>query len=93
MTSNVIVVYQRFTKLEAICNDRFCLTEKAPSLYFKEVCLTQSFTPPKPFFFLKNHDKNLSTFPFNLEKKYVKNLYLSTPDPSLLAGKFVICGL
>ena len=92
ITGNVIVVCQRFTKLEARYNANFCLTEKAPSLYFEEVCLTQSFTPLKPFFFLKNHDKNLSTFPFNLEKKYVKNLYFPTPISSLLVGKFVSCG-
>jgi hypothetical protein len=45
MASNVIVVYQRFMRLEVKCNTNFPLTENAPLHYFEEVCLTQSFTP------------------------------------------------
>ena len=41
---------------------------------------------------LKKHDKFMSTFPTNLEKKYVKNLYFHPFSPSLLAGSFVIWG-
>ena len=41
---------------------------------------------------LKKHDKFLSTFPTNLEKKYVKNLYFHPFSPSLLVGSFVIWG-
>ena len=41
---------------------------------------------------LKKHDKFLSAFPFNLEKKYVKNLYFYAFLPSLLVASFVICG-
>ena len=44
------------------------------------------------FFLMKNYDKFLSTFPCNLEKKCVKNLYFPTFLPSLLVGKFVTCG-
>ena len=44
------------------------------------------------FLFMKNHDKFLSAFPFNLEKKYVKNLYFHAFLPSLLVASFVICG-
>ena len=44
------------------------------------------------FLFMKNYDKFLSTFPFNLEKKYVKNNYFHAFLPSLFAGRFVICG-
>ena len=42
---------------------------------------------------LKKHDKFLSTFPFILEKKYVKNLYFCAFPPSLFTGRFVTCGL
>ena len=41
---------------------------------------------------LKKHNKFLSTFPCNLEKKYVKNNYFHPFPPSLLVGCFVICG-
>ena len=41
---------------------------------------------------MKNCDKFLSTFAFNLEKKYVKNIYFRAFPPSLLAAKFVTCG-
>ena len=44
------------------------------------------------FLFMKNHDKFLSAFPFNLEKKYVKNNYFCAFPPSLFFGCFVICG-
>ena len=44
------------------------------------------------FFFMKKHDKFLSTFPLNLEKNYVKNIYRHTLLPSLYVAKFVICG-
>ena len=42
---------------------------------------------------LKKHDKFLSTIPFNLEKKHVKNLYFCAFPPSLFTGRFVTCGL
>ena len=45
-----------------------------------------------PFLFMKNHDKFLSTFPCNLEKEYVNNLYFCPFPPSLLVGSFVTCG-
>ena len=41
---------------------------------------------------MKKYNKFLSTFLFNLEKKYVKNLYFYPFPPSLLVGSFVICG-
>ncbi|MBR4239114.1 MAG: hypothetical protein IKQ03_06870, partial [Prevotella sp.] len=41
---------------------------------------------------LKKHDKFMSTFPTNLEKKYVKKNYFHPFPPSLLVGSFVICG-
>jgi hypothetical protein len=41
---------------------------------------------------LKKHNKFMSTFPTNLEKKYVKNLYFHPFSPSLLVGSFVIWG-
>lgn len=41
---------------------------------------------------LKKHNKFLSTFPFILEKKYVKNLYFYAFPPSLFADRFVTCG-
>ena len=41
---------------------------------------------------MKNYDKILSTFSFNLEKKYIKNLYSLTLIPPLSAGKIVTCG-
>ena len=41
---------------------------------------------------VKNHDKSLSTFSFNLEKNYVKNLYFHTLSTSLFTNKFVTCG-
>ena len=34
----------------------------------------------------------MSTFPFNLEKKYVRKNYFHAFSPSLLAGRFVTCG-
>ena len=46
----------------------------------------------KPFLFMKNHDNFLSAFPFNLEKKYVKNNYFCDFPPSLFFASFVICG-
>ncbi len=44
------------------------------------------------FLFMKNYDKFLSTFPCNLEKEYVNNLYFYPFPPSLFFGCFVICG-
>ena len=44
------------------------------------------------FFLMKNHDKFLSTFPCNLEKKCVKNYYFPAFPSSLSTGKFVTCG-
>ena len=44
------------------------------------------------FFLMKNYDKFLSTFPCNLEKKCVKNLYFHAFTPSLFIGRIVTCG-
>ena len=41
---------------------------------------------------MKKHDKFLSAFSFILEKEYVKNIYFLALTPSLLVGRFVICG-
>ena len=41
---------------------------------------------------MKNHDKFLSTFPCNLEKRCVKIYYFPAFPSSLSAGKFVTCG-
>ena len=41
---------------------------------------------------MKNYDKILSTFSFNLEKENVKNLYFPTSIPPLSARKIVTCG-
>jgi hypothetical protein len=107
MASNVIVVYQRFMRLEVKCNTNFPLTENAPLHYFEEVCLTQS-SPPYSLYCFEKSRQNLVNFFVQSRKRKCKESLLPYSRPftfcwqichlwllrvSFVAFDLVICGI